>query len=229
VVEPPALAYDGGKSPIFIQERVIMAVLSPLTRRLLAVVLLLMLGLGTLPVSPVAAQNCANLGPGAFLAGCDLSGMDLSGVNLAGSNLRGANLEGANLDGANLSGANLSNARITEGALDSANTAGANLRGIRWVAAPVDPFLTVVWTLNPNGGNFTGVVTGAGLMPGADLNAHETRPDGSVGVFLDSTVPGSGEVSRFYGTTTCGFLTAIVFQTTDRTGAPIETDEPIPC
>jgi hypothetical protein len=112
--------------------------------RLLAFVLLLMVGLAALPVSPVAAANCSAIGPGANLSGCDLSGLDLSGVNLSGANLRSANLTGTNLDGANLSGANLSNTRITTGALDAANTSGANLRGIRWVPGAViriDPVL----------------------------------------------------------------------------------------
>jgi hypothetical protein len=101
--------------------------------RLVAVLLICLVGGIVLPVSPVVAQNCAAIGPGAFLAGCDLSGMDLSGMDLSGANLRGANLEGTNLSGANLSGANLSNATLTEGALDRATTAGANLRGIAWV------------------------------------------------------------------------------------------------
>jgi hypothetical protein len=121
-------------------------------RRSLSILLLTcLLGVVALPAAPVAAQNCATIGPGANLAGCNLSGLDLSGVNLAGANLRGANLEGANLDGANLSGANLSNARVTEGALDNANTSGANLRGIRWVPAPVPtnpPVIVPVVTLS---------------------------------------------------------------------------------
>jgi hypothetical protein len=100
--------------------------------------------LGLVALSPLraAAQGCAPIGPGAYLAGCDLSGLDLAGVNLAGANLRGANLTGTTLDGANLSGANLSNATLTVGALDHANTAGANLWGIRWVPEPCPPFTT---------------------------------------------------------------------------------------
>jgi hypothetical protein len=43
--------------------------------RLVMLMLLVMLGLGTLSVSPVAAADCATIGPGANLAGCDLSGM----------------------------------------------------------------------------------------------------------------------------------------------------------
>jgi hypothetical protein len=112
--------------------------------RLVVLTLLLTVGLGTLPVSPVAAQNCTNIGPGAFLAGCDLSGMDLSGVNLSGANLRGANLIETNLDGANLS-----NARVTVGALDNANTSGTNLRGIRWI--PIfDPVVTLSFAATGN-------------------------------------------------------------------------------
>jgi hypothetical protein len=120
--------------------------------RLLSFVIMLILGLGTLPSSPVAAANCSNIGPGAFLAGCDLSGLDLSGVNLSGANLRGANLEGADLSGADLSGANLSNATLTEGALDNANTSGANLRGIRYVPA-ASPVPTLIYS-------FAGVTEG---------------------------------------------------------------------
>jgi hypothetical protein len=133
--------------------------------RLLAFVFLLMLGLGTLSVSPVAAANCANIGAGSNLAGCDLAGMDLSDVNLAGANLRRANLTGTNLDGANLSGANLSNARITEGALDSANTSGANLRGIRYVSGPQIIFIenTVVGTNHLYTFQFTGFSPNASL------------------------------------------------------------------
>jgi hypothetical protein len=103
--------------------------------------------LGTLavPLSPAAAADCANFGPGVNLSGCDLSGLDLSGANLSGANLRGANLEGANLDGANLRGANLGNARVTEGVLDNANTSGTNLHGIRWEPA-IDPTVTLTST-----------------------------------------------------------------------------------
>jgi hypothetical protein len=135
--------------------------------RLVAVLLLCLLGVTSLPVTPVAAANCANIGPGAFLAGCDLSGMDLSGTNLSGANLRGANLEGADLSGANLSGANLSNARITEGTLDSANTAGANLRGIRWVAAPDVRTVTVSVIPVPGNSLYCGLrVDVTGFTPG---------------------------------------------------------------
>jgi hypothetical protein len=155
----------------------------PRSFRLLAFVLLLMLGFGTLPLSPAAAANCSAIGPGANLAGCDLSDMDLSGVNLAGANLRGANLEGTNLDGANLSGANLSNARITEGTLDSANTSGANLRGIRWVAAP-SASLTISDLTFDEFQRFN--INGTGFAPGADLSLQVASETG-VGNF---TSPG---------------------------------------
>jgi hypothetical protein len=131
--------------------------------RLLAFMLVLMLGLVSLPAAPVAAQNCANTGPGAFLAGCDLSGLDLSGANLSGANLRGANLEGADLDGTNLSGANLSNATVTEGALDTATTSGANLRGIRWVPA-AHPIPTLVYSYD----GVIGAITYCGVQAHVD-------------------------------------------------------------
>jgi hypothetical protein len=172
--------------------------------------LLVTLGLGTLPVSPVAAANCANIGPGANLAGCDLSWLDLSGVNLAGANLRGANLTGTNLDGANLSGANLSNARVTEGALDSANTAGANLRGIRWAPAPVFN-LTF---LGQRGDELDYQFTGSGFEPSAlvwfdvtnsagtfeDMGASVVQADGtfSQGLVIDcNTFEFGGQSSTF--------------------------------
>jgi hypothetical protein len=155
--------------------------------RLLAFVLLLMLGLGTLPMSPVAAANCANIAPGANLAGCDLSGMDLSGVNLAGANLRGADLTGANLDGANLSGANLSNVRITEGALDAANTSGANLRGIEWIAATV---LVLANNFLADGSNYYDVA-GSGYLPNAPMTFSYLTNNGSTntypGLFFSDT------------------------------------------
>jgi hypothetical protein len=148
-----------------------------LVRRLTICSLALMLGLATLSASPAAAQNCSNLGPGAFLAGCDLSGLDLSGVNLSGANLRGANLTETNLDGTNLAGANLSNARITEGALDSANTSGANLRGIRWVPA-LDPVVTI--TMSPSGGFCVPQVQGTGFAPNTTYTYVEYRTNNGV-------------------------------------------------
>jgi hypothetical protein len=154
-----------------------------------------MLGLGTLPPSPVVAQNCANIGPGAFLAGCDLSDLDLSGVNLAGANLRGADLSRTDLTGANLGGANLSGATITEGALDTANTAGANLRGIRWVPGPTITLVFVFFTEPAS--NFGAVaVRGSGFTPGARITFDVTfnTPDANTsnalndppGVFANS-------------------------------------------
>jgi hypothetical protein len=117
--------------------------------RLVTVLLLCLIGVSTLPATPVAAANCAAIGPGANLAGCNLSWLDLSGTNLSGANLRGANLTGTNLDGANLSGANLSNATLTDGALANANTAGANLRGIRYVPGPSLQIATTCIVIGP--------------------------------------------------------------------------------
>jgi hypothetical protein len=168
--------------------------------RSLVVVLLLTLGVALAPAAPVAAANCAAIGPGAFLAGCDLSGLDLSGANLSGANLRGANLTGTNLDGANLSGTNLSNARVTEGALDTANTSGANLRGIRWVPAPT---ITLTYTrdglvclvnvqligFQPNTTYGTRYVINGDYLPENDGTVY-TDGDGSA--FFTSFVPGTG-------------------------------------
>jgi hypothetical protein len=147
--------------------------------RLVAILLLCLLGVSSLPASPVAAQNCANIGPGAFLAGCDLSGLDLSGYDLSGANLRGANLEETNLDGANLSGANLSNATLTEGALDTANTAGANLRGIAWV--PAGPRLTMTYNVydpSPNINRFA--FAGTGFLPNGTVNVTRWADDNRI-------------------------------------------------
>jgi hypothetical protein len=152
---PPASPLKEGKTMRYVR-----------SCRLLAFMLLLMLGLGTLPLSPAVAAKCATIGPGANLNGCDLSGMDLSGVNLSGANLRGANLEGTNLDGANLSGANLNNARVTEGALDNADTAGANLRGITWVPGARITSVFIFGTY-PSADIQYAAVTGTGFTPGA--------------------------------------------------------------
>jgi hypothetical protein len=165
----------------------------PRSFRLLAFVLLLMLGLGTLPISPAAAAKCATIGPGANLNGCDLSGLDLSRVNLSGANLRGANLEGTNLDGANLSEANLNNARVTEGALDNADTSGANLRGITWVPAPVGRTVTLSFVAGGFEGGCVARVDVTGFTPGTHELLLEFVDMGGYRASITVGVDGTGK------------------------------------
>jgi hypothetical protein len=182
-------------------------------------------GLATLPASPVAAQNCATIAPGAFLAGCDLAGMDLSGVNLAGANLRGANLEGATLDGANLSGANLSNARITEGALDNANTSGANLRGIRWIAP--DPTLFLNQGISEDRTTFEVTVQGFDLQPGSSVAV--TTYYGTVYETFYFEVPGSGDLDAVVNPAfACGSIQGFAVTATGANGAAVAINDVLP-
>jgi hypothetical protein len=76
-----------------------------------------------------ALDRCANLRPGASLAGCDLSGADLIRADLHGATARAADFSNANLCGANLHGATLADVSFRGANLFQANLRGATSSG----------------------------------------------------------------------------------------------------
>jgi hypothetical protein len=77
---------------------------------------------------------------------------------------------------------------------------------------------------------FGGILTGAGLQPGATVCLTITYPDGTF--FRDESRIGdsAGKLNAEYGYQPCGGIySSMLFETLDRDGNPISTSPPLPC
>ncbi len=143
--------------------------------------------------APPKHETC-QVGPGAYLVGCDLSYAELEGVNLKGANLQGTNLEEAKLSrvssggitgtpsalpthwmltagyligpGASLEGASLADANLQGAELYEANLARANLEGADLEGAELD-------RANLQGARLTGAHLGGAHVDGANLEGAD--------------------------------------------------------
>lgn len=96
------------------------------------------------------------------------------------------------------------------------------------VEGETEPFLTIVWN-EPSFSQFSGLLTGAGLEPGATVWLNVTFLDGSSEIWESRVVDGAGKLNAPYGFQPCATYRTFVFETRDLDGDLVQATAPLPC